>query len=260
MKKNYAYYVLLLCFPVIAIGIASFSGGVTGQSLTGSPGDGGNNCTQCHNTTGGARIDNAGVTLTVPANYEPNTTYNISVNAFSVTQSMRNGFQMTAETADGTKQGTFVAGTGSQLVSGGQTITHAGVSSNAIWDFQWTSPSTNVGNITFYSVVNASDGGGTNNSGDIIYLNSSSEVLTTQEELLATFQLYPNPVVNEINVQLPQGVTEARATVYGLTGAQLLQSTLASEDRMDVSSLPAGAYVLALEADGARSTKSFVKR
>ena len=50
MKKNYIFKTILFLIPFSAILLLSYSSG-NGSALSGSPGDGGNNCTQCHTGT-----------------------------------------------------------------------------------------------------------------------------------------------------------------------------------------------------------------
>ena len=59
MKKNYIFKFILLLIPVSAFTLLSFSSG-NPNALSGSPGDSGNNCTQCHSGT----ANNSNITIT----------------------------------------------------------------------------------------------------------------------------------------------------------------------------------------------------
>ena len=260
MKKNYTFYAILLAFPVVAMIVSSFSSaGSFGSSLTGSPGDG-SSCTNCH--FGGPVNGDTNITLNVPATYSPGTTYNLTLDASAVVTSNRNGFHLTVEDQAGTKQGTFVAGSDTQNLSGSQTISHASASATGVWSFQWTAPATNQGDLTFWSAINASNGNFSNGAGDVIYLNGfDAPVLSSAELALAQFQMYPNPTVDQLRVDLPQGIASAEAIVYNYVGAELIrQQVTFANNSISVAQLQAGAYLLSLNAEGAQQTKAFVKR
>ncbi len=84
------------------------------------------------------------------------------------------GFELTAETATGSKTGTFIISdaTRTRLTNGGNAVTHtsSGNSGGAStsWTASWTAPATDVGQVRFYVAVNAANGNG-NNSGDMIF-------------------------------------------------------------------------------------------
>ena len=64
MKKNYIFKFILLLIPVLAFTLLSFSSG-NPNAFSGSPGDSGNNCTQCHSGT----ANNSNITIHEVNNY-----------------------------------------------------------------------------------------------------------------------------------------------------------------------------------------------
>ena len=127
MKKNYIFKTILLLIPIAALTLMSNAGGKLGGS-SGSPGDGGTSCTNCH--SGGNFGASVTITHNVPVTgYELNTVYNVTVTGTS--SAPRHGFQLTAEKNTGnSKIGTLVAGTGTKLVNSNGNITHSNPNNN----------------------------------------------------------------------------------------------------------------------------------
>ncbi|MFY7811140.1 MAG: choice-of-anchor V domain-containing protein, partial [Flavobacterium sp.] len=211
MKKNYFYLLLLL--PFVGLLFTSSSGGFTSGS-SGSTGDSGNTCTQCH--SGGNFSASLAISSTVPAGgYALNTTYSVTVTLTSSPNSTRSGFQITAENASNTKVGTFTAGTGSQTINNNRGVTHDSTgNSQKTWTFNWTSPATDQGAITFYASGNATNNNG-NTTGDQVVTATRliGNVLSNQEFGLATFKMFPNPSTDVLNISLPEGYNQATAMV-----------------------------------------------
>ena len=152
---------------------ASSSGSPGGKS--GSPGDNGATCTECHSGTASSIA--GWVTSTIPAQgYTPGETYTMTVTG-TLAGAGKYGFELTAETATGSKTGTFAITEASRtrLVNSGNSVTHTsgGNSGGAStsWSASWTAPATDVGQVRFYVAVNAANGNG-NTAGDMIYTSS----------------------------------------------------------------------------------------
>ena len=166
---------------------------------TGAPGE--LLCTQCHAIPGSG---DGSVSVDVPTEYEPSTTYTITVTLQDPGQ-QRWGFEAIAYRIDEQSLTLKMAGTFTnlsplttiqELGDGRQYISHT---SNAgdpgpepdgtfagtpdgptTWSFGWTAPPTGSGIVTWYVAGNAANGDGTN-SGDYIYTagNVSTEKPTT---------------------------------------------------------------------------------
>jgi outer membrane protein assembly factor BamB len=127
-------------------------------------------CIQCHSgsslNSGNGAINLSGL----PSNYALGQTYNLTV-AVSGTHSRGYGFQLIAK-AGSTASGTLATVSSGMGISNG----YAGQTSRStsgIWNFQWTAPSTNEGNVTFYASGLAT-GGGTGSDGDQVYTFSQA--------------------------------------------------------------------------------------
>ncbi|HEY6328308.1 MAG TPA: choice-of-anchor V domain-containing protein [Blastocatellia bacterium] len=150
--------------------------------VNGDPGD--PTCVICHNT---AAVNSGEGSITIggipSAGYVPGQTYNMFVQDTTTDQSRKRwGFELDALVAkknDSTGTLTITDGGNTQLTSGGganpkrvyveQTLqgTFEGQTGGAKWTFNWTAPSTNVGEITFYCASNFSAGCGTDQCGEI---------------------------------------------------------------------------------------------
>lgn len=264
MKKTLLFKLLLLAIPVVGMVLLnSFSGGVGDFGRTGSPGDPGADCSACH--TGDNNLNNVpSISTTIPPEgYTSGQTYQVTVSATSTGASY--GFQITAEEdVTDTKVGTWASTDGStQLVLGGTHITHTSSNPTGSWTFDWTAPNTDEGAITFYAVVNAVNGNG-NTLGDQVVTTSlsvTSNVLNAEDVIFADLKLYPNPTVEHLSLDLPSTIATAVVTAYDHLGQEMFTTTVAKENNiLDVSHFQDGVYLLSIQADGKRTTKSFIKR
>jgi len=171
------YKLLPLSFlPVIFLLLANSTGSIGGK--TGSPGDGGTTCSQCH--IGNPVTTNNWITTNIPqTGYVPGQTYTITVTG-THTGVVKFGFELTAEDGSGNKTGTFVItnATQTQLTNGNKAVTHksAGTTptgNSKTWTVSWTAPAVSAGPVTFYAALNAANGNG-QNTGDVIYKTSTT--------------------------------------------------------------------------------------
>lgn len=183
MKKNHVYLALLAG----SIGLLSFNSIKQNNTIntyhlnaagspggkTGAPGD--QTCTQCHSGTVQSGTGFQTVVLTndmgqMVTNYIPGESYTVTVGM--LTLNAKNGFEIVALTPTNAQAGSVSitnATTTKTVTFGGKTrITHksSGTSSNN-WSFEWTAPTTNVGDVTFYLATNVSNSNN-NDSGDAI--------------------------------------------------------------------------------------------
>ncbi|HEU4595841.1 MAG TPA: PQQ-dependent sugar dehydrogenase [Pyrinomonadaceae bacterium] len=146
---------------------------------TRAPGEEPETCAECH------LVEDAGtgqLTLSVPPNYTPGQSYDITVTHTNADQTrVRWGFQLTALDASEERAGTLqpLDGLTQVLDNQGpfpdrQYIEHTsqgtfpGQRNGASWTFRWTAPAEDVGPVTFYVAGNQANGDG-NTSGDNIY-------------------------------------------------------------------------------------------
>lgn len=143
---------------------------------TGAPGE--QSCTACH--AGTAQNGDAlnSLTLTdgsgnVVTSYLPDSTY--TANFFINNTAVKKGFQIVALTVSGdTQAGNMTAMTGTTILtqSGKKYATHKSTSNTTTtgWNFKWTAPSGNVGDVRFYAAANVTNNNGSD-SGDQIFLS-----------------------------------------------------------------------------------------
>lgn len=151
-----------LLFSVVPVLLAFSSGPLPRK--TGSSRFGEHSCTECHGGT--ANSGSGSMDLTgVPATYVPGQKYNIRV-TLQQTGQRRWGFELATRTANGAQGGQLEVGADgfTQIItdSGVQFIEHtlvgtrAGTADGPVnFDFAWTAPATNVGEIFFSVAGNA---------------------------------------------------------------------------------------------------------
>lgn len=177
--KNKSILLAIVVLIIVTISqqlISSPDGAVSG--VANDPLGGSVNCTDCH--SGNAYIRNGWITSNIPSNgYAPNTTYTITATMFSANRT-KFGFEISPQNSAGIKLGTLVITnpTETKLVGSSKYITHTtqgnnGFNGTKTWTFNWTSPASNFGQVTFYgSFLGANNNGGT--SGDSTYITSYS--------------------------------------------------------------------------------------
>ena len=184
MKYINSFYLLLLFSFIANSNVFAFSAGPP-DGRTGAPNELTCATAGCHlgkslNSSGGSLV------LTVPETYTPGMVYDIIVELTRSGQS-KWGFEMAALNSNNTRAGTFSKTDNNTQVTGNdkrQYIKHtsngnsAGKKNSNSWHFKWTAPASNVGQITFYTAGNASNGN-FNPADDYIYTQeASSEVVS----------------------------------------------------------------------------------
>ena len=268
MQKHLQFYTILLIMPFIAFLFMSQSGGPI-AGVTGSPKDV-TDCTGCHQLSTTADF-NASVEITTnitSGGYALGQTYNITVTQTS-TGASKYGFEITAEensTSD--KAGVFTPTDGSTqnpTVGSNKTnfITHnLSSSTQKIWNFTWTAPSSDVGAITFYTASTAANGNGSEFGDQVVFDNLViGSVLGINDARLLQFSMFPNPSNGRITLQLPTGVNQAEVSVFDYLGKSLLQKNISvSNNTIDISSLRSGLYFVRIQTDSKVGTKKLIVR
>jgi hypothetical protein len=256
MKKNYSFYSLLTAIPVALLVLVGFTSG-QGGNYSGSPGDNNATCTACHSA--GANHGGSVSLNGVPSTYVDGTAYplTLSINGSSVSKF---GFNITAEDQNGNKVGTWATGSGSQFRNGGSSVglTHSNANTNS-WSFSWTAPA-DVGPISFhYSTIQANGAGG--NSGDQTLSGSTGQILTTRDAVQTTlFDIYPTIVNQELQIELGNA-SQAIAGIYNLSGQLVKNITIeGTQERIDVSDVASGVYLIQVSTGGLQQTQRFIKK
>jgi hypothetical protein len=238
---------------------------------TGSPGDGGTTCTQCH--SGSAQQATGWITSNIPATgYVPGQTYTITATA-THNGAQLFGFEVTAEDDLNAKKGTWAItnATQTKLVNGGKAVTHTanGTSpsgNSKTWSFNWTAPATGSGQMTFWGAFNAANGNG-GTSGDVIYVSSLAvnEISTSITENPADrigMKAFPNPFGAHLDVSLAQREEVKEVRLVSINGSTVYKSGLndGGSLRIETSDIPAGTYQLVMTlADGTNASRMVIK-
>jgi hypothetical protein len=275
MKKNVLYY-LATILALISFGswVLYPSGSPGGK--TGSPGDVGVTCAQCH--TGTPQQAEGWVTSDIPVDgYLPGETYTITTMGDHSGVSLF-GFETTAEDASGAKKGTFIITDAAQtkLINGNKAVTHTSggttpSGNTKTWSFEWTAPEAGTGDVTFYAALNAANGNGST-SGDVIYLSSSTFQENTgvgiDEDLAAAARLkvFPNPATDFSDITWNGSTHAAREIrLFNLAGNMIasyeITDSKSGRFRLSVAELPTGMYfVQTLFDNGGLVSSSLVRR
>lgn len=191
--KNYLFILSGIAIVFFLLTSETEYGNGSPGGKTGSPGDGGSTCTECH---GGVATTQTGwITSNIPAEgYTPGQTYVITATG-THNGVVKFGFEATAENATGVKIGTLAITntTETKLANGNHSVTHKNggttpSGNTKSWSFNWTAPATGTGTVGFYSAFNAANGNG-NTSGDVIYKSSLTvpEFIPPQNGIIVNF-------------------------------------------------------------------------
>lgn len=235
---------------------------------TGSPNDG-QTCAQsgCHIGGPSVTSETGAITSDIPGSgYVAGTTYNMSV-TLTKQGGTKFGFQLSPQDASGNPLGVLIAGAGAQIV-GGNYLTHTLSGSSGagskIWDFQWTAPASGTGTVTFYAAYNFANSNGST-SGDVIVADTyvvSAASLGISEAQLEALSVYPNPVIDYINVATKDVDEEIMITLFDVQGRKVIAEKHdgGADIKVDVKSksLNTGVYFMQIEIDGKSTIKKLL--
>lgn len=89
-----------------------------------------------------------------------------------------------------------------------------------------------------------------------------SYILSTNEQLAAKFNLYPNPATNVVNITNSENMLVNKVVIYDITGKQLSTQTFNNETeiQLNVENLASGTYMLYLQTNEGIAVKKLVKK
>ncbi|MEM9990369.1 MAG: choice-of-anchor V domain-containing protein [Bacteroidota bacterium] len=249
------FYVLLLSNST---GSPVGSAGAPGEQTCGRSG--------CHGVD--PNLGNAELLLDIenmPMTYEADQTYSLTVRLEN-TETIKNGFQIVALDAENNNAGlwtlTDTDATRERVnnATGRSYVTHTfNGNQQASWEMDWTAPTEDVGEVTFY--ISALD---TNNnsspSGDDLYTTSSSLSFEMPNALSSVvtggLEVYPNPASEVVVLNnLPQDVTAIR--IYNLTG-KVVRSLTTRQEHLNIQDLKAGLHFVQIQTTDRVFTQQFV--
>lgn len=268
MKLNLPKALLALA----ACGIAVMNIGQDANSFSSGPpagstgGLGEPTCLQCHNNT--LVANNQAVTLSI-SNYTPGGGPVAVTLRNASTVGSNYGFQLKVVTANDVQAGTLVAGTGQQIVAqnGITYLEHSQRSSTGTWNFTWTPPATDIGDVTFYIASYNGNSNGSPNSTVSTRAITLSPVTSLENPIVKnSLKVFPNPATTVSQVQYslrnPSNVT---LQVLDATGKLVSSHSLGYQAEGDHNySLPIaghiapGLYTLRLASEGHTQTKALV--
>ncbi|MFC4793228.1 alpha/beta hydrolase-fold protein [Hymenobacter endophyticus] len=91
------------------------------------------------------------------------------------------------------------------------------------------------------------------------WLLQPAVVTGTRKAQALAFSAYPNPAKNQLTVQLPADVREAKAEVLDMAGRSVLREKVKAGAVLNVSGLAKGTYLLQLTAGSRRGSQVLVK-
>lgn len=92
------------------------------------------------------------------------------------------------------------------------------------------------------------------------YFYSEVDLLGLDEGGTEMVRLYPNPVGDQLHVDLPEGSSVATMSLYEITGRQVLRRQLNAGGSLSLSTLPTGVYLYRLSVDGKIQSGKLLKR
>ena len=236
---------------------------------TGSPGDGGKDCTVCH---GGEALAYEGwITSNIPSTgFVPGERYTITTTNHEA-EGTRFGFQVSPQNIAGDLLGTIVItdSVQTQLVGDGKYITYTengvdGIGSKT-WTFDWIAPGEEIGEVTFYGAYNSNFEGhkGTNHvSLSTLTVKKGWGLKVAQilkEEL--HFKVFPNPAKDWINISFElESESHLVLDILDIKGQQVAlilneKQTGTVKSRFNTEVLPSGNYFVRLQVDGKITTQ-----
>ena len=88
-----------------------------------------------------------------------------------------------------------------------------------------------------------------------------SVTLGISENKLLSFEMYPNPVSDVLNIQLPPVTDKAEVGVYDYTGRLVSTKTISSNDStLDVQNISKGIYILRVTTNTKIGVQRFIKK
>ena len=88
-----------------------------------------------------------------------------------------------------------------------------------------------------------------------------SVTLGIPENKLLSFEMYPNPVSDKLNIQLPTGTEKAEVDVFDYTGRLILSKTISSNNTaIDVQKISKGIYVIRVATNSKIGVQRFLKK
>lgn len=252
--------ILLSLAALVALGLMSFGilEAAGWPDYTGSPADGGADCTSCHadnvvNTGGGSVTITSSPSFTL-GKYIPGADYTISVTVVKTGQTAF-GFGFEALKASNADGGTLASiNSGSQMMAGvnATNMVQNGVgigTGTFTFTFKWTAPIATTGTVTFYAAGNATNEDG-QTTGDYVYttsliVNEDTSIGIESFNSDSDIKVYPTPASDNVFIKNSSN-ENLNIVMYDLSGkvALISDGISARNNTIAVQDMPNGTYIL----------------
>ncbi|MBL4605493.1 MAG: T9SS type A sorting domain-containing protein [Flavobacteriaceae bacterium] len=89
---------------------------------------------------------------------------------------------------------------------------------------------------------------------------AAAVTLGIKENKLLSFNMFPNPASDQVNIQLPTGTESAKVFVYDYVGRLMSSQTVTSNNpKIDVTGLSSGMYIIRVTTDDKIGAQQFIK-
>lgn len=116
-----------------------------------------------------------------------------------------------------------------------------------------------------YTVTISHKGSLTNGSQNyaLIITGIGPEMGTNEVDMNQTVSIYPNPVSDNLNIQISNKLSNATVRIFDIMGQVIYQNefkSLSNTQSIDLKSAPSGAYLLYIKSDEGTITKKVIKK
>ena len=212
---------------LITAGAAAPKTNSVDPAKTGAPGE--NNCTQCHSGSVQSGTGVNTLTFSGGSQYDLSTTYTFNLDITGA--SSKNGFQIVALDGSNQQAGTWTVtdatNTATQSLSGKSYLNHSGPgTAQSSWSFDWNSPASDLGDVTFYLATNITNSNNSN-TGDVVYLSQLTIASNTSTGISYLGRLQESLQVIDLGhtLDLSLNLEEAghvKVSAFDASGRQLL--------------------------------------
>jgi len=287
MKLRIIYTLMsALALSLLFMGYSGGPAATQDQGYTGAPGDveasGGVpwTCQTCHTgplqVTMEIEVFEEGTTMPI-MDYAAGATYDVKVTVNDVNNDAAGyGFQIVSlvDSDESDVNGWSSPGTNVQIATASNTgrsyAEHTEASNANVFEVKWTAPAASSGSVTFYSAgvgvnidgMNMGDGGST----ATLNLTERTVGIFNATQLDARVNLYPNPVVDVLNLNIESefsgGVLTEIMDLQGrVVDTRAVNLTLGTnQERFETNNLHTGTYLVRLTKDNKVLTTRFVKK
>jgi hypothetical protein len=92
---------------------------------------------------------------------------------------------------------------------------------------------------------------------DFLYFLDITCTLSVEDRLEELVSIYPNPVINQLTIEIPLGIEVFNSTLYDLLGKDT--GLRLENNSMNTASLEKGTYILTIETKSGYLTKKIIK-